>query len=182
MDSREACDYWKKAGVIFVHVPKNAGTSISTALYGRTFWHTPASAIKKYVRSEFESCFKFGVVRDPVQRYLSAVSYIQKNYDLLDGGPLIPHKNLLGDPVRLFDQWLMNVDISKVNFVFRPQSYYLCSKEGEILVDSLLEFEHLSQGIATLLNKVPQLKNLPHLNQSKSWGGAHPHILSWKSD
>ena len=29
---------WRKTGLIFVHVPKNDGTSITNAIYGQSSW------------------------------------------------------------------------------------------------------------------------------------------------
>jgi hypothetical protein len=45
---------WSKRGVIFVHVPKAAGTSIANALYGRSAGQMTAVQIKRYCPDLFD--------------------------------------------------------------------------------------------------------------------------------
>lgn len=46
LDILRRCPRWKATGVIFVHVPKAAGVSVSRALYGRPLGHFRALDIR----------------------------------------------------------------------------------------------------------------------------------------
>lgn len=90
---------------IFVHVPKNAGTSVTQALSKLSTWrdlevggtqlgealhplfnkrfglakHSPASQIRKVVGEDiWTSYYKFGFVRDPISRVHSIWSFLRK--------------------------------------------------------------------------------------------------------
>ena len=67
--------------VIFVHIPKAAGTSIHKSLFGRLsgFGHSPAHQyIKIYGVFDFYSSFRFAFVRNPFDRALSTYNYLRK--------------------------------------------------------------------------------------------------------
>ena len=67
--------YWKRAGVIFVHIPKSAGVAINTALYNRPLGHFFATDIQKVIPNAFDSLLTFGVVRNPLDRLVSAYRF-----------------------------------------------------------------------------------------------------------
>lgn len=64
---------------VFVHIPKAAGLSIATSLYGTEGGlHTKLSTYRYVLsKSEFESFFKFTFVRNPWDRLLSAYRFLK---------------------------------------------------------------------------------------------------------
>ena len=46
-------------------------------------------------------------------------------------------------------QWLVNQDLEEIDYVFRPQSSYVCI-DGELALDELFRFEALELGIERL--------------------------------
>lgn len=76
------------ADLLFIHVPKSAGMSISrfckkgdgpTVLRGNRP-HAPASIVRSQVGEEvFDGATKFAVVRNPIDRYVSACRYLGIN-------------------------------------------------------------------------------------------------------
>ena len=88
---------YKDKNILFIHVPKTAGTTIETALGGRskehlydasgklpdqivTRQHLFASEYRKYTGdAEYDNLYKFSVVRNPYDRLVSAYHFISKN-------------------------------------------------------------------------------------------------------
>lgn len=65
------------SNTIFIHIPKAAGQSVSYAIYGCTTHNFKISEVLKADEKLTDKAFKFAVVRDPVDRFLSAVTYLQ---------------------------------------------------------------------------------------------------------
>lgn len=169
LDCQRAKSSWRSAKVIFIHVPKVAGFSLSTALYGKRLGHIRACDIKNNLPIEFDSCFKFAFVRHPVTRFFSAFSYLQENYDLLEGGPGLPPKEVAFlDPYEFIDLWLSSCDISHSNFIFRPQSDFIFDENDQLLVDTLYRYESFQDGISDLSLRIPSLRFIENLNRSGS--------------
>ena len=169
LDCRRARPHWARQDVIFIHVPKAAGISISNALYGKALGHIEAERIRRYANEEFESLFKFAFVRHPVSRLISAISYVRENHKALKGGPGLPSaEEIFLDPEEFVTQWLALQNMDRVNFVFREQSSFVLNKGGDILVDHLARYENFDEEVAKLSGLVPELKNLERLNSSKS--------------
>jgi hypothetical protein len=61
----------QESGVLFIHVPKNAGTSVCDRLYGEQIKH---ETVRYYamVAPDLLDLPSFAIVRDPVARFLSA--------------------------------------------------------------------------------------------------------------
>ena len=64
--------HYRQCGAVFVHVPKNAGSSISRALYGRSLGHKTAQEMMAYNPKLFQELDSFAVLRDPLERAISA--------------------------------------------------------------------------------------------------------------
>ena len=65
---------------IFVHVPKTGGVAVSSALFGQDTigGHRPARIYRLiYGAKCYEEMFTFGFVRDPIDRLISAYSYLK---------------------------------------------------------------------------------------------------------
>lgn len=68
----EDCNY------IFIHIPKCAGWSISQALYGKQITHIKFSQYFDADNQLFGNYKVFSVVRDPIERFLSAYNFLKK--------------------------------------------------------------------------------------------------------
>ena len=167
VDCYRAINSWRGAEAIFIHVPKVAGVSVSMSLYDKTLGHIRACDIKKYYPEDFENFFSFAFVREPSERFLSAIKYLDLNYQRLKGSPGMPsNRSLLTDPDRLVDQWLLHQDMSTVNNVFKRQSDFLCDESGNLLVDYVTTYESLEKGVAYVSEKIGKEISLGRLNST----------------
>lgn len=127
----------RKAGVLFVHVPKCAGTSI---IRQRPLAHGHRSAEFFLWRDPtlFENCFTFGFVRNPYDRLVSAFHYLRSNKTSVRDGEF--GRRAVGGyaDFRDFAASLRHGATRRRTLGwlhFLPQAYYLCDRKGKVLVD-----------------------------------------------
>jgi chondroitin 4-sulfotransferase 11 len=153
---------WADAGVIFIHVPKAAGTSISDEIYGRFVGHLAAKHVKRFAPGAFTALPSFTVVRNPFSRLLSAYRFATQGA-VAGSGPVAGmfHPEIYQSPAfRSFDsfieEWLPQQDLSKIDYVFRPQTHYVLDEAGAVLPDYVGRVEDMASVEAHLgktLNK-----------------------------
>jgi hypothetical protein len=153
--------------ILFIHVPKTAGMSVSSTLYGLQVKHASVryyDHIDPDLRADLPS---FAVMRDPIERFVSAYRYARGG-----GGRhsrvSIPFRRQYRD-FRDVDDALDHVEGARslfdIDHIFRPQSSYLLDAHHRIGVDAIVRF---GAGIAL----GSQLKRcgidaLPWLNRSE---------------
>lgn len=124
--------HYRRAGVVFIHVPKAAGSSIATALYGRRLGHHPARKLMAEDPEGWAALEKFSVLREPVARFLSAYVFA------LAGGTqegAIRWRPEYEEP-RLRDvnafvlDYLARGGLYDKDLVFWPQSYFVRDSGG----------------------------------------------------
>ena len=87
LDVFRALRYWKRDRICFIHIPKNAGVSISKLLYSRTLGHITLSQAIAHAPS-ITDFYKFSIYRSVESRYSSAINYLNtfKSSLLLSSG------------------------------------------------------------------------------------------------
>lgn len=137
----------RRAGLLFVHVPKNAGMSISRALYGRQIKHSRIRYYERVAPDLVRELPSFAILRDPVDRFLSAYAYGKA------GGSA---DNQVSLPFRAAYKGFASVDAAldhlearrfpyEVDHIFRPQSWYVLDEAGQIGVEWLFRFDRLEE-------------------------------------
>jgi hypothetical protein len=167
----------QQAGVLFVHVPKNGGQSVSEALYQVQIRHNSIRYYRRVMPSL--ACLpSFAILRDPVDRFLSAYHYA------LAGGQ--PDNRITHGMRRRYMRFrsvedaLDHVETARspyeLDHIFRPQSWYVTDETGAPAVDRLLHMQDLKR-LPTLL---PQFAHRPigHING----GGRRSARLSSESE
>lgn len=158
-------DLIRERKLLFIHVPKNAGTAVCHALYGQEMEHRSI----RYFRSlgGFSDVRSVAIIRDPVERFVSAYRHA------IGGGGR--HRDLaetFHDEYRSFrslDDALDHVERARgdwyqVDHVFRPQSWYVTDRKGNVAVDHLF---HISDMRALSVFLFPAgNRSIPTLNQS----------------
>jgi len=149
--------YWNEAGVIFIHVPKAAGVSVSRALYGRPLGHFFARDIRRVCPVEFKDLPTFAVVRNPIDRLFSAYRFAKAGGtgEMGMANPELYQSEYFASFDKFVCEWLFKQDINRVDGVFKPQHLYFCN-EDEVIVDKIIKLEQLDQGmreISTLIGR-----------------------------
>jgi hypothetical protein len=112
--------------LLFVHIPRTGGTSVSKALYGGTIGHLHLSEWENLLRAEqFEQYTSFSIIRNPFDRLLSAYHFLRKRRQL-------PKRIIkITEPREAFvvfvKEWLVQQDLSKADFTLEPQHPYVGS-------------------------------------------------------
>lgn len=164
--------HWQRAGIIFVHIPKSAGSSVNSAIYGRFMGHSTASDIKSYAPTSFRRLPSFAITRNPWDRCLSAYRFAKSGAGKGEGikaaiqNPQQYKIDKFDSFERFVEEWLITKNIECLDPVFRPQYPFVCDKEMNILVSWTTKLENISEfekNISSMLNKKILI---PNLNQS----------------
>lgn len=169
LDILRRCLRWKAAGVIFIHVPKAAGVSVSRALYGRPLGHFRAMDIRRICPGTFDGLLTFGVVRHPVDRLYSAYRFAKAGGTSEMGmkNPRMYQSEYFSSFDKFVCEWLPEQDINKIDGVFKPQHLYLCDG-GEVMVDKVIKLEQIEQGMRELSALLGKEIVLGHHNKSQA--------------
>jgi hypothetical protein len=129
------------SGVLFVHIPKTAGTSIFSIVnrLGMDPWkrdyprrHDPYFYLKEKNTID-ESTFSFAVVRDPYTRTYSCFKQFNKT-------------NQTG---LTFSEYLINIQNDVISLetpmLHLPQSFYVLTSSGENCLSKTYKFESLNE-------------------------------------
>lgn len=172
----------QKHNFIFIHIYKNAGTSISRALIPycsnpiQLFAHRllkrvgisklnpmpyhkhidASSMIQDMGYDTFKSYFSFAVVRNPWDWNVSLYNYVLKSKD--------HHQHEYVKKLKNFDEYIRN-KCKKPQTTFQKDFIY--SKSGKKLVDYIARFENIDNEFEVICQQIGiKIKKLPHLNIS----------------
>ncbi|RJS93358.1 hypothetical protein D3260_08780 [Salinisphaera sp. Q1T1-3] len=148
--------YMNRNRCVFVHIPKNGGTSIRRALgasaKGRT--HLPWSVYEEANPKKFSRYFKFAFLRDPTSRLHSAYHYLcaggnGADWDLEVAEDIAQYPDFdtfvaEGLPRRLYRDKLL----------LYPQTYFVCDNRGHIKVDFLGRMETFDRDARYVFSKL----------------------------
>lgn len=172
---------------IFFHINKTGGTSVEHAL-GYTkgtanSWKGKHHKLKWYKRVAnkhhgFENYFKFTVVRNPWDRFLSLYKYrVKRNHPSFDG-KIIPFKAWAKKIYNCKPRFCKGFTQKDPKMFVKPQLNWITDASGNMVVDFICRFENFQQDFNTVCNKIgiPE-RNLPHKNKSK-----HKHYTEYYND
>ena len=142
--------HWHRAGIIFVHVPKAAGTSVNLALYGRFMGHVKAVHIKRMAPRTFHELPSFAIVRNPWSRLISSYRFVKANSSQSNPTLVAGVHNPKQYDIPAFrgfesfvEEWLVHQPLDSLDYVFRPQLPFVADENGNILVSHLGRIECL---------------------------------------
>ena len=159
---------------IFVRIPKNASTSITTLLYGegRGVPHFSAEFFRRAYPRRFKSYLSFAALRNPIDRFVSAFTYF-KSYSREPNERRLMDEtlNFIKD-IDDFVLWINDQeDINRIQILkwhhFRKQKDYLCDMQGRIIVDLIFPVEDIETGLNILRASTGITADLPKVNASE---------------
>jgi hypothetical protein len=154
--------------LIFVHVPRVAGTSITRALYGQGCIHHHSMRYFRAIDPDFaQSAGSFALLRDPFERFASAYAFVRA------GGTALSRLSTVfleqtadiasADDYLCFLEGRETLDL---DFVMRPQSWFVCDPvTGAPLVKDLFVLGEDGGALAAYLAPY-QIGALPWINRA----------------
>lgn len=135
--------------LLFIHIPKCAGTSIEVFFTGRDWTEinprtkhlTAQEAVRTYGREVWDQCFTFSVVRNPWGRLLSFFNLVRT-----------------AEPKVVFDDWIRQVCSPQgLDFMGVPvhlsMTEYLSGPDGKLMVEFVGKFESLSEDFRVIAER-----------------------------
>lgn len=154
---------WREAGIVFIHIPKVAGTSFNEALYGRFMGHVRASDIEDWASAGVRALPRFAITRNPWDRLVSGYRFVTRGGGVggAHAGKVLRPEQYQTSEFATFERfvkdWLVGRDLLRCDVAFHPQSLYVADARGHILVDHLGRYEALGETIEFLRKIVPGL-------------------------
>lgn len=150
--------------LIFIHIPKNAGTSIYKTYFddgtgrGRFFGHHNWNKYSNQITNKWKSYTTFSVVRNPWDRVVSNYVYARKEESYWHNA-INPEKSEMG---KHFDyDTLKSKSFSEAVEIidelehqgWRPQYPYICDGDLNIKVDYVIKMEKLDEGMKEMFEE-----------------------------
>lgn len=173
----------KKHKFIFIHIPKNAGTSMASSLSSITkekkHWAVSESTKHQNLRDliftrknanlynkVFNDCnfldyYKFAIVRNPYDRMISLYNYLRK-YEVRKEIHTVKDFEAFINLLKQDDSWVSKLHSTKL------QLSYIVDSNNNIAVDYIGRFEELDKSIKDINKKLLIDIRLKKLNHSSS--------------
>lgn len=154
-----------KKKLIFIHIPKNAGTSIIKAMgIKNLYMDKTIEEYKEHYRDYWNKYTKFTVIRDPIDRFISAYKFARMkesgwfsatgeeglkkhcHYDLCNSMNINEYVEHVYNNPKEFNRW------------FFPQTFIISNKDNEIEIDYLVRYESLLEDLKKIgIDKIEKL-------------------------
>jgi hypothetical protein len=147
-------EQFSNTGFCFIHIPKTGGTTIEKLLYTAPVHHRPWHELYYLSPEKYERWFKFCVVRDPVDRFLSSYDYLKhggRNQIDAEIARRFLNKLDINNFVKSFELVYFKNELMQY-FHFQPQSEYILSADGYCMVNKLISFDNFNKEVAAILN------------------------------
>lgn len=162
---------WLEAGLVFIHVPRAAGTSINRALYGRFMGHARASDIRKWGPRSLKALPCFAVTRNPWDRLVSSYRFACRGHGIggYQAGVWRPQQYRIAEFASFesfVKNWLTKRDITTLDGIFQPQHVFICNSRGKVLVDHVGHVENLGPTYDFIRRHLGSMPTIERSNRS----------------
>lgn len=169
--------------LIFIHIPKTAGMSISKSF--EQAWSLENHKIATYYSEEkYIDYLKYAIVRNPFSRLVSIYNYIKSKHYYKGKSICGP-----GDELLPFSSWLLyNLEAYEGSFKdnnfngraknrfkkgssfwFAPQHNWLYDQAGELGVNKILKLENLDEEFKKFMIELNLEIKLYHINKTSNY-------------
>lgn len=166
---RARIDRIAQAGLLFVHIPKTAGMSVSEALYGTWVKHASIRWLRCAQGGRLAGLPSFATMRHPADRFVSAYRFARAGGSRRAGNCVSEPFATLYRQFRSIDDALDHVEAAAgpyhVDHIFRPQRWYVTDRAGRIAVDRLLRIDEIGR-LPMLVPGFPD-RAVPFINRSE---------------
>lgn len=133
LDQSRRWRHYRKAGIVFIHVPKAAGSSVTEVLYGGRLGHHPATELMREDPEGWAALDKFAIVREPIARFLSAYAFAMNGGTQQGAIRWRPEyeQQALRDANVFVRDYLARGGILEKDIVFWPQTHFVCGDSGQ---------------------------------------------------
>lgn len=164
--------------VIFVHIPKCAGSAFLDSYLGYQLGHTKASQYYQLDADFFCKSFVFSFVRNPIDRFVSAYNFLQSNtlWSYVPG--IKEHLSLYGSDIEEFASNLLETSEILNMPWFEPQYKYL-EINGKVAMNKVFKTETFSDDLKILEKETGiLLRSLAEINRSSLPRKNYKELLS----
>lgn len=166
----------ERAGILFIHIPKTGGTSISRLLYRRNLPHYAADFWLTTLGSRVAALPSFSVMRHPVERMVSAYKMAR-----FGGTEIIAYSRYWRASLRGLDSFEAFVDhvftnrqrLATLPEDLRTQASFILDARGCVMVDRLFGLSRV-RGLPPELGRWLAIHPIQHLNATPT----HPVDVS----
>lgn len=163
--------------LIFIHIPKNAGTSIIKAMgVENLYMDKTIEEYKEHYQDYWHIYTKFTVVRDPIDRFISAYKFARMEesgwFSVTGEDGLEKHKhydlcNSMDINEYIFYLYGNQKNFDRFNRWIIPQTFILENKNRKIEIDYFVRYENLSEDLKKIgIDKIEKL-NSSKINNNK---------------
>lgn len=136
--------------LIFIHIPKNAGTSIIKAMgVENLYMDKTIEEYKEHYHDYWNEYKKFTIVREPIDRFISAYKFARMDesgwfsatgeeglkkhhhYDFCNSMDINGYTSYIYNNPKEFNRWII------------PQTFHILNKDNEMEIDYYVRYENL---------------------------------------
>lgn len=154
--------------LIFIHIPKAAGSSVGELLLGTDrIGHYPFEIYKKYNPSWFQNFYKISVCRHPFDRFVSAFDYLKTGGKGRADGVLGAYLSSFEGGINEFVLNGFDQEFALKNAHFYPQHKFIFDDAEQLMVNKLCRLESLECDFEEVSMRFSAGKSLQYTNKRK---------------
>jgi hypothetical protein len=154
---------------LYIHIPKTAGKSMETFMTGRKWWnpHTVGlNNLEQIKEGKYQDYFKYTIVRNPFDWIVSMYHFFAQGL----------HRSVMARELQVlfselgFDGFVRSFDeLPKLMPKWKgltSQHEFICDSGFNILLDHIIYYERLGEGVKLLRKRFGITGEFPHQNRS----------------